>query len=89
MLESALIEFEFKFHTSISVFDKYFKLLQTKPDENNKYVSFVDLQQIENIRSDEYIVRMPIYLRAKQNVHLLFSMEPNPTEDDDAYEFGM
>lgn len=90
-IENLLIKF--KFHipssTSIPVFAKYFKLLQTEPNVNNKYVEFIDLKEIENIRSEEYIVRMPFYLRTRENAHLLFSTKPNPTEDDDAYEFGM
>lgn len=73
---------------SIAVFAKYFKLLQTKPNAVGKYVDYVDLKEIENIRSDDYILRMPFYVRAKANVHLLLSKKPNPTKDDDAYEIG-
>lgn len=74
---------------SIAVFAKYFTLLQTKPNAASRYVEYVDLKDIENIRSDDYILRMPFYLRAKANVHLLLSKKPNPTENDDAYELGM
>lgn len=72
----------------ISVFAKFFKLLQTKPTALGQYDQFVNLNEIENIRSDEYILRMPFYFRAKENARLLLSTKQNPSEDDDAYEIG-
>lgn len=72
-----------------SVFAKYFKHMQTTPKVNNKYVQFEDLSAIENVSTDEYRLRLPFYLRAKANVHIVLSKEEHPTAADDAYEIGM
>lgn len=77
----------FHFPISRSVFAKYFKHLKSKLDANDKYEEFADLKEIEHIRSDEYFIRMPFYIRAKEDAHILLSATPNPTKDD-AYEIG-
>lgn len=63
-------------------------MLQIKPSVNNKYVEFVKLTELKDVRPEGYVLRMPFYLRAKANAFLLLSTKEKPTEKDDAYEIG-
>lgn len=62
--------------------------MQTKPNVNNKYVEFVKLTEVKDIRPEGYVLRLPFYLRAKANAFVLLSTKEKPTENDDAYEIG-
>lgn len=72
----------------ISVFAKYFKVLQSNA-ANIEYHEFINLNEIDNIHPEEYVLRMPFYMRGKSTACLLLTTQLNPTDvEDSAYEIG-
>lgn len=71
-----------------TVFPKYFKNYEVLPDHPLKYVKFIKLTELPEVRPDGYIVRIPFYVQGPGNAHILFAQKENPTEHDDAYEIG-
>lgn len=69
-----------------SVFNKYFKKIVTGSTTAHKYVDWVNLHDIPNVRPNSYYLRLPFYLQGSANAHILIASKENPSEFDDAYE---
>lgn len=67
-------------------FQKYYKHFITTTAVSNKYVQFIKMEELKQSRPDNYIVRVPFYIRGSGNAHVLLSEVQNPTPLDNAYE---
>lgn len=69
-------------------FEKYFKVIETKPNVPSKYLQWIKLDDVEGVRPNGYLLRFPFYLQGAQNAFVVVSTKENPTELDHAYELG-
>lgn len=81
----ALIDFPIGY--SELFFKKYFHLFSTTPELNDKYLQWIKLSEIENVRPDGYLLRFPFYIQGSANAHILLSQKQNPSLEDNAFEF--
>lgn len=70
-------------------FNKFYNVFVTTPlTIINQYTKFVRLNDFIDVWPNNYIARVPFYVRGNHNAHVLFSTTENPTPYDDAYELG-
>lgn len=67
-------------------FKKYAKEYYTIPEQPNTYAHYISLGDIDDIRPQGYLLRLPIYVQGSQMAHILLSNKEEPTEHDNAYE---
>lgn len=69
-------------------FQKYFKVIETKPEFGSHYREWIKLEDMPEVRPNGYFMRFPFYLQGSGNAHILISSKENPDEFDNAYELG-
>lgn len=68
-------------------FKKFYNVFVTTPTPiADKYVKFVQLSDFVDVLPDNYIARIPFYVRGNNDAYVLFSSTANPTPYDGAYE---
>lgn len=67
-------------------FKKYFKSYESSEEQNDLYVHFLKLTEIQDTPQKGYLLRWPFYIQGGSNAHILLSQKENPTPEDNAYE---
>lgn len=67
-------------------FKRYMKVYQTSAEQRDKYVQFIQLNELQGVQPYGYLLRFPFYVQGTENAHILLSSKEHPTEQDPAYE---
>lgn len=52
----------------------------------NEYKKFFAISEIEGIRPDGYIIKLPVFIQAERDAHILLSPQNRDDRSDDVYE---